>query len=104
MAKVPSLRPRIQRLMCQRVTVISTSTERLRGWSLQQRNRRDLAEDPLCRTCAALGRVTAAVEIDHIVPLHCGGSDERHNRQSLCGPCHAAKTAAEAKGRGGANV
>lgn len=36
-----------------------------------------------------------ATEVDHIVPLHKGGNDSDGNKQSLCGACHAAKTAVD---------
>ena len=32
---------------------------------------------------------------DHIVPKSQGGSDEPHNRQTLCGSCHSVKTRRE---------
>ncbi|MGF6877380.1 HNH endonuclease [Paraburkholderia sp. MM5477-R1] len=38
------------------------------------------------------GFVTAAAEVDHIVPLFRGGTDAPGNLQSLCVPCHEAKT------------
>jgi len=38
--------------------------------------------------------------IDHIVPREQGGSNDESNLQSLCNePCHAEKTAAEARAR-----
>ena len=40
--------------------------------------------------------------MDHITPKAKGGSDDEGNLQSLCKPCHEAKTtaeAAEAQGR-----
>ncbi|MGF6957988.1 HNH endonuclease [Paraburkholderia youngii] len=40
----------------------------------------------------AKGFVTEATEVDHIVPLFKGGTDAPGNLQSLCEPCHAAKT------------
>ena len=54
-----------------------------------------LREEPLCRACALAGWVTAASEVDHIVPRKAGGSEERANLQPLCKPCHARKTAIE---------
>ena len=54
-----------------------------------------LAEEPLCRSCEAIGRVTASAVVDHIVPLAAGGTDERGNKQGLCKPCHDAKSAEE---------
>jgi 5-methylcytosine-specific restriction endonuclease McrA len=38
-------------------------------------------------------------ELDHIVPLIDGGSHADENLQSLCTPCHTAKTADEARAR-----
>lgn len=67
-----------------------------------QERRAVLDEEPLCRACLAQNVTRASVEVDHIVPLHLGGSDRRSNKQGLCAPCHRAKTAAEARDRGGA--
>lgn len=49
----------------------------------------------LCQPCLRLGRVTRATEVDHIVPKHLGGTDDPANLQSICNPCHKAKTARE---------
>ncbi|MCH7868894.1 MAG: HNH endonuclease [Myxococcales bacterium] len=38
-------------------------------------------------------------ELDHIVPLIDGGSHDDENLQTLCIPCHTAKTAEEARAR-----
>ena len=38
-------------------------------------------------------------ELDHVVPLIDGGSWDRSNLQTLCVPCHRAKTAVEARDR-----
>ena len=51
--------------------------------------------NPLCVTCQRVGRLTAATEVDHIDPLHKGGSNSSSNLQGLCHDCHAAKTAAD---------
>ena len=46
--------------------------------------------------CVQCGRRGVRLEMDHIVPLKDGGTDELSNLQSLCkAPCHAAKTRAE---------
>lgn len=55
------------------------------------RNRR-LDDEPLCRHCTEGGLVSQAVEVDHIKPKALGGLDEWENTQSLCKPCHQAKT------------
>jgi len=54
-----------------------------------------LSQCPLCVKCQSKGRITAATEVDHIVPLHKGGTDDLDNLQSLCHDCHAEKTATE---------
>lgn len=64
-----------------------------------------LAREPLCRTCQAAGRVTAAAQVDHIVRaidvIRERGPDafyDAANLQPLCVPCHAAKGATERAG------
>ena len=52
-----------------------------------------LRAEPLCRGCRARGRIMAAVEVDHIVPVAMGGAKwDRANLQPLCEPCHKEKT------------
>ena len=67
---------------------------RIRGRKLQERRARYLAANPLCKHCMAKGRVTAAQQVDHVIPLHKGGADcFDTNGQGLCVECHKAKTA-----------
>lgn len=47
-------------------------------------------------TCRCCGGVTHELEVDHIINVAEGGSDDDSNLQSLCVPCHQAKTGAEA--------
>lgn len=54
-----------------------------------------LARHPLCVECQAKGMVVAAAEVDHIVPLADGGTNDDENLQSLCKSCHSRKTARE---------
>lgn len=51
-----------------------------------------LSVHPLCVMCLAKGRVTPATELDHIVALMHGGT-EQDNYQALCHGCHQDKTA-----------
>jgi 5-methylcytosine-specific restriction enzyme A len=51
-----------------------------------------LREHPLCAHCLEAGRTTAATEVDHVLPLRQGGTHSRANLQSMCHPCHMAKT------------
>lgn len=69
--------------------------ERLRGRGLQERNRRILSKEPLCRICKSKNLVAAAEEIDHVIPLHKGGLDHESNLQPLCRKCHDEKTITE---------
>nr|WP_041795814.1 HNH endonuclease signature motif containing protein [Pararhodospirillum photometricum] len=75
-----------------------------RGYGAQWRRLRDLvlADEPLCRECAKVGRVVPATDVDHIIPHR--GDDrlfwDRRNLQPLCKACHSAKTAREDGGFG----
>jgi 5-methylcytosine-specific restriction protein A len=55
-----------------------------------------LAKQPCCAQCTKSGRTTPATVADHITPVRLGGDfwDSR-NHQSLCRPCHQAKSASE---------
>ena len=67
------------------------TTRRYRAWRA-----RILAAAPLCVHCAAEGRTTAAVELDHVVPLAKGGRlTDAANAQGLCADHHRKKTAAD---------
>src|SRR6185312_12357854 len=66
-----------------------------RGYDVVWRRLRRLilAGEPLCRYCYSMGRITAAVEVDHIVPIAHGGARlDASNLQPLCRACHSAKT------------
>lgn len=54
-----------------------------------------LDREPLCRFCAAKGRVTPATEVDHIKPvtLRPDLRLELSNLRPLCQSCHSALTA-----------
>lgn len=50
-----------------------------------------LLQEPLCRMCSAMGRVTMATVVDHITP-HKGNQKlmwDRANLQALCASCHS---------------
>lgn len=48
-----------------------------------------LAASPLCVACKA----APATEVDHILPLRRGGTNDLTNLQTLCKSCHSRKTA-----------
>lgn len=54
----------------------------------------------LCQLCKTQGKYIKATTVDHIKAKEHGGTDAMNNLQSLCEPCHAAKTAREHQ-RGG---
>ncbi|MVN78933.1 HNH endonuclease [Hymenobacter sp. HMF4947] len=67
-----------------------------------------LATCPCCVECTKQGRTTPATVVDHITPVRLGGAFyDSSNYQSLCRPCHQAKSASERlktpKGVGGQN-
>lgn len=73
-----------------------STTARGYGWDWQQRRLRILQRDKYqCQLCKPKGWLTAARHVDHIVAKADGGSDDDSNLQSLCKPCHDAKTEAE---------
>lgn len=98
-----TLKPRLQ-VLNTRVAKTHNQTERIRGGNLQRIREDYFRLKPLCVACEEAGRTNLATELDHIVPLWKGGADAPHNRQGLCSPCHAAKTAEEARERAGAEA
>jgi 5-methylcytosine-specific restriction protein A len=61
----------------------------------------------LCAEHERNGEVVAATEVDHVIPKSQGGADDESNFQSLCKPCHSAKTSREvgfAGREGGSNL
>ena len=76
----------------------AVAVERIRGWKLTKIRERILLRDQY--TCRKCGRVSVDLVVDHITPLHLGGSESDENRQALCPiPCHRDKTELEEKVR-----
>lgn len=100
MARLTTIKPRIASLG-QRVATHTYSDTRERGRPWQRKREQVLRLNPLCVHCSNAGRVTMAVEVDHVVPREDGGSDEPSNLQGLCTACHQAKSAEEARRRAG---
>lgn len=69
--------------------------ERIRGRALQEIRKRHFSKYPLCVMCQQAGRIKAAADLDHIIPIHKGGEDVPGNRQGLCADCHEKKTRAD---------
>jgi 5-methylcytosine-specific restriction protein A len=75
-----------------------------RGYGSRWRKAREgfLKHNPLCKSCEARGKITAATVVDHIKP-HKGDKVlfwERANWQPLCKQCHDRKTATDDGGFG----
>ena len=68
------------------------SIKRITGNSLYAVRKKHFAKQPLCVHCFDDGRITLAAELDHIIPLWAGGTNDPGNYQSLCIEHHAAKT------------
>ena len=90
-----------------RVTIIDTrkgatiAVGRIRGWKLTKIRDRILLRDMYsCVKCGRMPVNISDLEVDHIIPLHLGGSESDENRQTLCVKCHEAKNAEEGKARG----
>jgi len=92
----PRVKPLVQRAHGWAQTTIEGTTARGYGWAWQKLRKRILERDcGLCCLCAKAGKVTLAVDVDHIVNKADGGDDRESNLQSLCRQCHREKTARE---------
>ena len=99
MSKLSSLKPKVSTIDT-RTCSTPITTERIRGYQLQKTRERIALRDEY--TCQMCGRVTALDrgEVDHIEPLHRGGSESDENRQWICKePCHRLKTEQEERDR-----
>ncbi len=100
-----TLKPRLALLCTDKAPVLqakagATQMERGRAW-MAKRERVAARHDYKCAACGRLW-VSYRDHIDHIIPREQGGSNDESNLQPLCDtPCHADKTAAEAKARAG---
>ena len=105
--KLTVLRPRLQVASTARLAVLTAQPgviERKRGSAgVKDRNAIKARDHGLCQACKRKGKTTLGEVVDHIEPLHLGGSDEASNKQLLCEPCHLEKSAREAgdRARGG---
>lgn len=78
---------------------MSAGLYRTKGWLTKRAGQ--LAREPLCRMCAALGRVVSATVADH-VEAHRGDAERfwSGELQSLCGPCHSRHKQRQERGGG----
>lgn len=94
--KLPSLKPSMPMVRSKHKALQASAgaTERTRGGKWQRIRQSVLRRDHY--RCVDCGRIGLDNEVDHIVPLHRGGTDDICNLAVRCVPCHAAKSAAEA--------
>jgi 5-methylcytosine-specific restriction protein A len=59
---------------------------------VEQRDRIRTRANGCCEACAKDGVIRLGCEVDHIVALEDGGSNDDDNLQLLCYDCHLAKT------------
>lgn len=100
-----SLKPRVAPLDLRRVQPLTVRDQRnLSSYRWQQLRLRILrAANGVCQCakCKATGQLRPAHEVDHIVPVWDGGGEGDANLQAINRECHKAKTADEARRRGG---
>jgi 5-methylcytosine-specific restriction protein A len=69
------------------------AVERIRGRALQRIRQRIWLNDPRCARCRVLTMYPSGFELDHILALTNGGTNDDSNMQILCcDGCHEAKT------------
>jgi 5-methylcytosine-specific restriction protein A len=66
--------------------------QRITGRRWMELRERMFKINPLCVHCMAEGRIKVWTQLDHIVPLVKGGTNEDRNLQGLCDNCHDIKT------------
>ena len=100
--KLRVLKPRVQTLKASRVQTLDIkagATKRITGYTWQQIRKAVMARDHYqCQLCGCVG---IDHEVDHVVPLEQGGSNDMGNLRLTCVECHKAKTAREASARAG---
>lgn len=93
-----TLAPRLKPLKMNSVGI--SPTKRITGNALYALMKRFERENPrLCAECARQGTVGYGDELDHIIPLHLGGSNAPYNLQWLCHSHHLEKSKAETEAR-----
>lgn len=102
--RLQTLRPTLKLVGSGMFTDTSRASRHARGYGsdwVKLRQRILTRDNGICQACLANGIVTLANHVDHIKPKAEGGSDAEENLQSLCQPCHDAKTRAENAARWG---
>ncbi|MCO8071880.1 HNH endonuclease [Acinetobacter lwoffii] len=101
MARLPTLKPRLQVIKTKPAQ--STAQPQPKRWGSGRGGRpwRRLKEKIHTRdhwTCLHCGITTMKLELDHIINVAQGGTDDESNLQSLCPECHKVKSQKESHG------
>ena len=64
-------------------------TNKRYGRAWKKLRARFLLLHPLCEQCKCEGRLTAAEEVHHLLPLANGGTNDAGNLMALCKSCHS---------------
>jgi len=100
MARLTTLKPRLNSLNPHRLKTMKVADKRITGVTLQQRRLKVWQRDPRCVMCGKLTEYPHGFELDHIIPLYLGGEDVIENTQILCcgeDGCHKKKTSQDMK-------
>jgi 5-methylcytosine-specific restriction protein A len=93
-----TLKPRIPRIDARLPK--PAEVQRKRGSTgVKERNAVRARDNWLCQACFRQGVIRLGADVDHIHPLHLGGSDDPSNKELLCREHHDEKSAREAAGR-----
>jgi len=78
-----------------------SDTNKRYGRAWKKLRARFLLRHPLCEQCRSEGRLTAAEEVHHILPLANGGTNDEGNLMALCMSCHSKITIGSTNSRQG---
>lgn len=101
MAKLSTLKPKLKSDNTL-PSCLKNSAQSPKNWGKSRGGRpwRRLKDEILARdnyTCQCCGRVGGKLELDHIINLAQGGTDDKDNLQILCHACHKQKTQDESQ-------
>jgi 5-methylcytosine-specific restriction endonuclease McrA len=99
---VKMLPARVRTLAAKPIASLPTA-ERPRGSSwMRTRDRIMRRDNGLCRCdeCRASGRLLVAHQVDHVIELADGGTNDDSNLRAINHDCHVRKTAASRRARG----
>lgn len=96
--RLTMLKPRVETVKQGRIAPLAAEARRTRGSRWMTIRRKVMARDcGLCQACKRAGLATVGEEVDHVVPISEGGTDDLSNLELLCVRCHAAKSAEDAR-------